>query len=285
MLSVKALTPSLIPSEVFKNIYGENGGMITNPQTLISDEEDLSDLASKNELLKELLSTPVTRNDLLPELKVVSLGVNQVLYEMGDKIDAVYLPIDSVVSGLAIMEDGTTIETSMVGREGMIGISTILGSGFSRQWNWVLVNGTAIQLEAKLLDRLIVRNENALKAVLRCYRSLTTQVTQRCVCNTRHTILERLCCWLLMLHDRVTGENLRLTQEMIASRLGARRAGITVAAGMLQAMHAIEYRRGQLHIRDREVLENAVCECYGTMRADWTHSPPPRLYGLLAVNE
>jgi hypothetical protein len=78
--------------------------------------------------------------------------------------------------------------------------------------------------------------------------------------------MERLCCWLLMLHDRVGRDNLSLTQEMIASRVGARRAGITVAAGMLQEMHAIGYRRGQLHIHDREVLERTVCECYNIMR-------------------
>lgn len=80
--------------------------------------------------------------------------------------------------------------------------------------------------------------------------------------------MERLCCWLLMIHDRVGSANLSLTQEMIASRVGARRAGITVAAGMLQAMKAIAYRRGQLHITEREVLEEAVCECYAIMRAD-----------------
>jgi CRP-like cAMP-binding protein len=261
--------------------------MTTNPQTLVSSERDTltAEVAFRNELLRNLFSTPAARNELLSELKVVSLSVNQVLYELGDKIETVYFPIDSVVSGLAIMEDGTTIETSMVGREGMVGISSILGTGYSRQWNWVLVSGAAMQLDAKLLDRLVVHNENALKALLKCYRSLITQVSQRCVCNTRHTILERLCCWLLMLHDRVGGENLRLTQEMIASRLGARRAGITVAAGMLQAMHAIEYRRGQLHIRDRAILENAVCECYQMMRADLIDSPRPRLLRFFAVDK
>src|SRR5438045_7152918 len=101
--------------------------MITNPQTLVSDEKDFSNLTSRNELLRELFSTPTARNELLSELKVVSLGVNQVLYEQGDKIDVVYFPLDSVISGLAIMEDGTTIETSMVGRDGMCGISSILG--------------------------------------------------------------------------------------------------------------------------------------------------------------
>jgi len=178
-------------------------------------------------------------------------------------------------SALAIMEDGTTIETAMVGCESVVGISTILGSGLSRQWVWVTVTGNAIQLDSKVLDRLVVQNEVALKALLRCYRLLITQVSQRCVCNTRHTIMERLCCWLLMIHDRVGGADLSLTQEMIASRVGARRAGITVAAGMLQAIKAIEYRRGKLHIVDRHILERTVCECYNVMKSESRLAPPP----------
>ena len=237
-------------------------------QPLLSDRRDLltTSIASKNELLKELLNLPAIGNDLLHDMRVVSLTANQVLYEQSDKIDFLYFPIDCVASGLAIMEDGTTIETSMIGPESVIGLSTILGSGQSRQWIWVTVGGTAIQLETRYLDRLFVQNEVALKALLRCYRQLITQISQRCVCNTRHTIMERLCCWLLMIHDRVGGGNLNLTQEMIASRVGARRAGITVAAGMLQEMHAIEYRRGRLDISNREVLERTVCECYNVMR-------------------
>ncbi len=250
--------------------------MSINFQSMLLDKREVlaSGLTSRNELLKQLLSVPGIAGDLLSELRVVPLTVNQVLYELGDHIDYVYFPIDSVVSGLAIMEDGTTIETSMVGCEGMVGISTVLGSGRSRQWMWVTVGGNAIQLESRLLDRLFIENETALKALLHCYRSLVTQVSQRCVCNTRHTIMERLCCWLLMIHDRVSGSNLSLTQEMIASRVGARRAGITVAAGTLQDMRAIEYRRGQLHIQDREVLTAAVCECYNIMQADFKGSPP-----------
>jgi CRP-like cAMP-binding protein len=250
--------------------------MNTNYQSMSSDRKEVmvSNHTSRNELLKQLMSVPSIAGDLLPELRIVPLTVNQVLYEQGDQIDQVYFPIDSVVSGLAIMEDGTTIETSMVGREGLVGISSILGSGRSRQWNWVTIGGNAIQLESKLLDRLFVRNETALKALLNCYRSLVTQVSQRCVCNTRHTIVERLCCWLLMIHDRVGGSNLNLTQEMIASRVGARRAGITVAAGMLQEMKAIEYRRGQLHIQNRDALAAAVCECYNILQTDFRRIPP-----------
>ena len=257
--------------------------MVRNLQTSLLEEKELLPitLAATNELLAELLSISDTSELLAPHLRTVILDRNQVLYEQGDAIENVYFPIDSVVSSLAIMEDGTTLETSMVGREGLVGMSAILGSGISRQWLWVSIGGLALQLDARYLDRLFVQNEEALKLLLRFYRSLITQVSQRCVCNTRHTVLERLCCWLLMVHDRVGGGNLRLTQEMIASRLGARRAGITVAAGVLQAMHAIEYRRGQLHITEREVLERAVCECYSMMHNAFklvprkAHSPTP----------
>ncbi len=243
-------------------------------QTFLLDKEPLtSSLYTRNELLNGLLSAPEIEHSLRPQLRVVPLAVNQVLYEQGDQINVVYFPLDCVASSLAIMEDGTTVETSMVGREGLIGVSTVLGSGRSRQWIWITVGGSAIQLEAKLLDKVFVQNETALKLLLKTYRALITQVSQRCVCNTRHTIVERLCCWLLMIHDRVGGENLRLTQEMIASRVGARRAGITVAAGLLQQMHGIEYRRGSLYIKNREVLEQAACECYATMCI----SPPPDL--------
>ena len=253
--------------------------MNTTIYTYSSNKNELpgSGTTSVNELLRELLAVPGIAQGLLPELKIVPLGVNQVLYESGDQIDLIYFPLDAVVSTLAIMEDGTTLETSMVGRESLVGISTILGTGLSKQWVWVTVGGNAIQLDARLLEKIFVHNEVTLKLLLRSYRSLVMQVSQRCVCNTRHTILERLCCWLLMIHDRVGGANLRLTQEMIASRVGARRAGITVAAGMLQEIHAIEYRRGQLHITDRKRLEQTACECYATMKADFSSYSTPSL--------
>jgi len=251
--------------------------MSSTIQPILPDRREMfltTSVASRNELLKQLLSIPGLAPDLLQDLRVVSFTTNQVLYEQGDKIELLYFPIDCVASGLAIMEDGTTIETSMVGCESVVGMSTILGSGRSRQWVWVTAAGNALQLDARVLDRLLVQNETALKALLRAYRLLITQVSQRCVCNTRHTILERLCCWLLMIHDRVGDNNLALTQEMIASRVGARRAGITVAAGMLQEMGAIEYRRGRLVVANREVLERTVCECYNIIKAEWRFTPP-----------
>lgn len=227
---------------------------------------EVSSIAARNTLLRKLMDLGPASSYLVPELKAVSLVPNQVLYEQGDQIDSVYFPIDSVVSALGIMEDGTTVETAMIGCDGLVGMSSILGSGLSKHWFWVSIAGDALQLDAKLLERIFIQNEAALKILLGSYRALVSQISQRCICNTRHTILERLSCWLLMVHDRVGGANLRLTQETIASRVGARRAGITVAAGMLQDMHAIEYRRGQLHIVDRHALEQIVCECYSAMR-------------------
>lgn len=233
---------------------------------LVDRKEVTPSTTTQNQLLDQLLGAPSIAQSLLPEIKVVPFTVNQVLYELGDQVDHLYFPLDCVASGLAIMEDGTTIETAMIGNDNVVGISAILGSGCSRKWVWVTIGGNAIQIERKVIENVFVNNEIALKAFLGAYRSLINQVSQRCVCNTRHTILERLSCWLLMMHDRVRGDNLSLTQEMIASRVGARRAGITVAAGLLQEIGGIGYRRGHLHIVNREVLEQTVCECYNLMR-------------------
>src|SRR5215204_1073262 len=125
----------------------------TFSSTITNKKEALTpSFASRNWLLHNLLSVPMIADDLLRELKVVHLSVNQVLYELGDPIDHVYFPIDAVASGLAIMEDGTTLETSLVGHESIVGISTILGTGHSRQWVWVTIGGTALQLESRFLD-------------------------------------------------------------------------------------------------------------------------------------
>jgi len=234
----------------------------------------LKELIPSTNLLLHELDRSEFASHLLTNSRIVSLETNQVLYEQGDKIEFVYFPLNSVVSNLAIMQDGTTLETAMVGSEGLVGISAILGSGFSNQWSWVLISGDAVRVEVKLLDKLLIRNEVALKKFLSCYRSLILQISQRSICNTRHTLLERLCCWLLMIHDRVGGMNLKLTQELIASRVGARRAGVTVAAGLLQEMKAIEYRRGQLHIVNRKALEAVVCECYSIVQAEFSQFKP-----------
>lgn len=249
-------------------------GAQVSQSTIPSDKTDkalsagrLITPVSQNRLLNHLLAADP--DYLLPQVRVVKLGFNDIIYEYGDTIHEVFFPLDSIVSSLAIMEDGTTIEISMLGKESVIGLSALLGGGTARHWTRMCIGGSLARLSTAALDHTFTSNESALKHLMHAYSSLVTQVSQRAVCNARHTVLERLACWLLMIHDRVGGDNLRLTQEAIASRLGARRAGITVAAGMLQSIRAIEYRRGQLHIRDRDELERAVCECYAIMKADF----------------
>ena len=251
------------------------------PQSVTSDKAQsglrVAVPPSQNKLLNHLLA--VDMEFLLPQLRIVRLSFNDILFEYGDSIDDVFFPLDSIVSNLAIMEDGTTIEISMIGREGVIGLSALLGGGTARHWTRMVIGGSLGRLSASALQHTFVSNESTLKHIMHSYSSLITQVSQRAVCNARHTVLERLACWLLMVHDRVGGDNLKLTQEAIASRLGARRAGITVAAGMLQSIGAIEYRRGQLHIRDRVRLDEAVCECYAVLKADYEEIPLPDFRG------
>ena len=229
-------------------------------------ETEFSEKSSQNRLLETLLELPSVGNGFASALTTVPLHTNQVLYEQGQEIEHIYFPLDAVVSNLGIIDDGTTVETAMVGPEGLLGITAILGSGHHKLWSWVTIAGKAARIRADRLEKPFLEDEAALRLLLSYYGSLMTQVTQRCICNTRHTLLERLSCWLLMIHDRAGSDDLRLTQEMMASRVSARRAGITVAAGALQHMRAIECRRGKLHILNRDALEKLVCECYSVMR-------------------
>ena len=173
---------------------------------------------SQNGLLNHLLAAD--GDFLLPQLRIIKLSFNDILYEYGDLIDDVFFPLDAVVSALAIMEDGTTIEISMVGNEGIVGLSALLGGGSARNWTRMCIGGSLARLSTSALEHTFMSKPAALKAIMRSYSSLVSQISQRAVCHARHTVLERLACWLLMIHDRVGGDNLRLTQEAIASRLG-----------------------------------------------------------------
>jgi CRP-like cAMP-binding protein len=229
--------------------------------------DQISEYAGNNMLLAQLLAAD--EEIIGPRLELISLSIDKSIYTEGDEIEFVYFPIDSLISSLAVLEDGATVEISMVGREGMAGISAILGTGATRLWVRSSIAGLAVRLHARTLQISFARNEEVMRTVLSNYLALISQISQRSVCNARHTVLERFCCWLLMVHDRLGGKNLKLTQETIASRLGARRAGITVAARLLQQQGAIEYQRGQLHVTNRHLLEQSACECYPILRAEF----------------
>jgi CRP-like cAMP-binding protein len=234
-------------------------------QTRLKDEQEFSRLILKNPLLAEIIAAEP--DYLLPRLQFDDLPFNQTIYDEGDQIGFVYFPIDSLISSLAILEDGTTVEVSMIGRDAMTGTSVVLGTGTNQYWTRMCVGGTVAKLDSEALSNVFSNNERIMKTILQNCASLVTQISQRSVCNVRHSVMERFCCWLLMVQDRIGSQNLQLTQELIASRLGARRAGITVAACELHERNAIEYKRGSLHIKDRSIVQQQTCECYSVLKA------------------
>jgi CRP-like cAMP-binding protein len=230
--------------------------MIAKPLTLVKNRF----LASLPEKEFELL---------LPYLKHVHLPEGYTLYGQNDLVKQVYFPLTCVLSAVTIMNDGATVEVSLLGHENVAGSMTVFGEHRARNWTRVLIPGDAFQMPTSTLRELFRQHENLQAGLMRCYRMNIAQVSQRAVCSCRHTIMQRLCCWLLMVHDRVGTDDFPSTQDVIAGRLGARRAGITQAAGMLQSMGAIRYHRGKIHIADRSLIERAACECYLTYKDEF----------------
>ena len=215
---------------------------------------------SGNSILNRLGADEYQR--LLRLFRVVDLEAQQTLYAPGDQITHAYFPISSVVTAVATMNDGSTVETAMVGREGVVGIGPAVGSYRARNWTRVLLPGEALRMEAGLLRELFNDSPVWQKLLLRYYSTLINQVSRRAVCNTRHRLSERLCTWLLMLHDRAGHDDLQMTQEAAARQLGVRRAGVNECMGWLEKLSVIDHRRGHVQIVNREALQDAACVCY-----------------------
>src|SRR5215471_18217481 len=242
-----------------------------------SRDHDAEQGASRNLVIPThnliLASLPAMEtNRIVSAARPVHLLAADVLYEDGDEIDHVYFPVDSVVSALGILEDGSSVEISMSGRESIVGLPALIGGGRALHWTRVSVGGTALRIPTAVLRDLFRKSEPISEGIMRGYRNLYTQICQRSICNVRHSLLQRLSVWLLMMHDRVGSHDLPFTQEDIASRISVRRAGVSVAASMLQAMHAITYHRGKIVINDRAAIEHAACECYRVIAQDFENA-------------
>jgi len=230
------------------------------------NQHKISNHYLRNSLLARIIAAET--DTVLPRLQIVDTPLNQSIYNEGDQIGFVYFPIDSLISSLATLQDGTSVEVSMTGSEGIVGIAPILASTPNQYWIRTCVAGTIARLDVDAFADVLNRNSRILKAVFRTCDSLIKQISQRSVCNVRHSVMERFCCWLLMVQDRIGTRDIKLTQDFIAGRLGARRAGITVAARELYDRNAIEYKRGSLQIKDRALIENEACECYSVLRLE-----------------
>ncbi|MBE9042122.1 Crp/Fnr family transcriptional regulator [Oscillatoriales cyanobacterium LEGE 11467] len=206
---------------------------------------------------------------LSPYLKPVTLTSGQVLTEPGEPVETVYFPERAMISLVSIMSDGSTTEIGLVGNEGMVGLSVVLGGGHTTSRSIVQIAGSAMQLRADVLRQEFDRAEKLQKLLLLYTQALLTQVSQSAACNRQHTTEERLARWLLSVHDCIQKDELPLTQEFIANMLGIRRSGVTVAAGILQQAGIIRYHRGHITILNQEDLEATACECYRLVQSEF----------------
>ncbi|WP_296257310.1 MULTISPECIES: Crp/Fnr family transcriptional regulator [unclassified Pseudomonas] len=219
-----------------------------------------------NHLLAAL--PPGDMQRLAPHLERVSLALGDVLYEPGDTLRHVYFPTDAIVSLLHVTENGSSAEIAVVGNEGLIGVALFMGGESTSSRAVVQSAGTALRLPGQTLKAEFNRHGDLLLLMLRYTQALITQMSQTAVCNRHHSIDQQLCRWLLLSLDRLHGNRLNMTQELIANMLGVRREGVTEAAGKLQRQGVIEYSRGQITVLDRPRLERLSCECYLVVKTE-----------------
>jgi CRP-like cAMP-binding protein len=220
--------------------------------------------APHNRLLAALPPDSLAR--LRPKLRLVELSLRQVLHQPEVPIETVYFPETGWASMLAYMEDGDAAEVGLVGREGVVGLPVVLAGEFDDLEALVQGPGKAFSMSAAAL-RQAMSDDPALRDLLLRYALLHHgQVARTGACNGRHQTEARLARWLLMAHDRAEGNEFAMTHEFLAMMLGVRRAGVTVAAGLLQKAQFIRYERGRIQITDRPGLESVTCECYGICR-------------------
>jgi CRP-like cAMP-binding protein len=220
----------------------------------------------QNQLLALLDET--TRDRVYANLSLVELELGAVVYESGSQMNFVYFPIDSIVSLLYVMENGDSAEISVVGNEGMVGVAILLGGESTPNRAVVQSAGHAYRLSRTKLITELKANSSLRNLLMRFTQTLMTQMSQTAVCNRHHTIDQQLCRWLLLSLDRLSGDELVMTQELIANMLGVRREGVTESAGKLQKLGVISYNRGKITVLDREKLESLSCECYEVVKKE-----------------
>jgi CRP-like cAMP-binding protein len=229
--------------------------------------------ARRNRLLAALPAVEYER--LAPHLELVPMKLGAVVYESGVRLQHVYFPVDSIISLLYVLEDGSSAEIAVVGLEGMVGVSLFMGGESTPSRAIVQSGGQAYRLRGNLILDSFNRAGAMQHLLLRYTQALLTQMAQTAVCNRHHTLEQQLCRWLLLSLDRLPSNTLVMTQELIANMLGVRREGVTAAAGRLQAHGVIKYQRGHITVLDRPALEKRTCECYEVVKREYDRLLPP----------
>jgi CRP-like cAMP-binding protein len=203
---------------------------------------------------------------LQPGLIQTELKQGTLLHEAGKEIDTVYFPHSGMISLLAIMEDGTAIETATIGREGVIGAMTGVGYNLSSTRAIAQLTGKGSKISAKLFRSAVSRSNSLRELIVNHKESLLIQVQYTAACNSLHTIESRLCRWILRMRDHEESDEIPITQEFLSYMLGVNRTSVTLAARSLQNAGLIRYKRGHIQILDRAGLEEDSCECYKSIR-------------------
>ena len=227
-----------------------------------------------NRLLAAL--PPASLEKLLPFLEPVAMPLGMPVYESGGAQGYVYFPASAIVSLLYVLENGSSAEIAVTGNEGLVGIALFMGGETTPSRAVVQSAGGGFRLRASVLKKEFESAGPLQQLLLRYTQALITQMAQTAVCNRHHTLDQQLCRWLLLSLDRLPGNDLVMTQELIANMLGVRREGVTEAAGRLQAAGLIEYSRGHITVLDRPRLEARVCECYAVVKKEYDRLLPGR---------
>ena len=209
---------------------------------------------------------PTQRQALLARAKMVSLPIETILVASGEQPKYAHFMTSGIASVVTYMKDGGAAEVGLIGKEGVVEAMHLLGSANSPTTAFIQVAGSALRIPFAELQQEAFASAPLLRGILEFVQRHNFALAQLAACNGLHEIEERLARWLLMVQDRLQTPSFLLTQEFLASMLGARRASVTLAAGSLQHSGLIEYRRGHIHILDRERLQNSACECYPVVR-------------------
>jgi len=215
-----------------------------------------------------------TYDAMLPSLEPLQMPLGLSLYESGSEQGYVYFPTTAIVSLLYVLADGASAEIAVTGNEGVVGISLFMGGETTTSRAVVQSAGLGYRLKASVMKKEFERGGELQYLLLRFTQALITQMTQTAVCNRHHEVDQQLCRWLLLSLDRLAGSELVMTQELIANMLGVQRAGVSEAAGKLQAEGLIRYNRGKISVLDRPRLEARVCECYRTVKKEYDRLLP-----------
>ena len=226
--------------------------------------QGVSQSAQKNRLLARLPDRAWQR--WLPQFEWVDLQQGQVLHESGASPSHAYFPTTAILSLLNVTQDGASTEIAAVGNEGVVGVSLFMGGVPACSRAIVQCAGFGLRLKAQTMRTEFELDMQVMQVLLRYTQALMTQIGQTAVCNRHHSIDQQLCRCLLLNLDRLGGNEIVMTHELIASTLGVRREGVTETALKLQAAGLIRYARGRITVLDRVGLERRACECYAVVR-------------------